>query len=103
MTPTIGEDERLREILLAAKRATPVDRLSHLAPVMGALQDPLAYNREARMLWHELLATLRQQPYYSQDFSMGAEPIRKQWIVAKPIRFDAVVSKIREMFPEQRK
>lgn len=105
MIPTLGDDEKLRDVLLAAKRAWqrgagPVDeQILQVAPLIEALDAARRGRRDTRDLVHQLLATIREVPIYPHDPMMGSEPLAYRWVVAKPAAFDRVIMRLRAEFP----
>jgi hypothetical protein len=106
MIPPIGDDDRLRDVLLAAKRANDFGRgnaeakLAHVVPLIQALDSALSNRRDVGDLVKQLLATVREIPLYPQDPMMGSEPLCYRYVVAKPGDFDKVVMRLRAEFPE---
>jgi hypothetical protein len=106
MIPVETDDDRLANVLLAAKRAHDFgrgnadDRLAHVAPLIEALGQARDQRRNYRRLVHELLATVREIPIMPRDAHMGSEPLVYRWVVAKPADFDKVVMRLRAEFPE---
>lgn len=105
MIPTLGDDERLRDVLLAAKRAHqrgsgPVDdQILHVAPLIEALDTARRHRRDTRDLIHQLLGTIREIPIMPHDPMMGSEPLAYRWVVSKPAEFDRVIMRLRAEFP----
>lgn len=105
MIPTLGDDEKLRDVLLAAKRAHqrgagPVDeQILQVAPLIEALDAARRQRRDTRSLVHQLLGTLREIPIMPTDPMMGDEPLAYRWVVAKPAEFDRVIMRMRAEFP----
>lgn len=104
MIPKADDDERLWEVLLAAKRAHNsgnIDaRLAQVEPLIEALQSARRQRQGYKRLVLELLATVREIPIMPHDPMMGSEPLAYRWVVAKPADFDKVVMKLRAEFPE---
>lgn len=106
MTPTIGDDQRLRDILLAAKRGRNFGRgnvdeqIKHVEPLIKALEESLRTNRDGRDLVKQLLDTVWERPIMPTDPMMGAEPLCYRWQVLKPAEFDKVIMRLRAKFPE---
>lgn len=96
----IGDDERLRQVLIAAKKAPKRSQLAQLPHLIGALQESMQGNARHKALAHELLATLKQHPTYSHDPAMGSAPIAWRWIVHYPERFHRCVEAIETEFPQ---
>lgn len=105
MIPTLGDDEKLRDVLLAAKRAWqrgagPVDQqILQVAPLIEALDEARRARRDTRDLVHQLLATIREIPIMSTNPMDGSEPLAYRWVVSKPAAFDRVIMRLRAEFP----
>lgn len=95
MRPRIGDDAKLREVLLAAKRAKPVERLAQVPALIEALDAALKDRNECERLKAALLGTLKRVPIYSHDPAMGSEPLAWRWIVFKPSTFDKLVQEVK--------
>lgn len=105
MIPATSDDQKLLDVVLAAKRAHdrgagPVDgQIKHVAPLIEALDLARRQRRDTRDLVHQLMGTLREVPIMPQDPMMGSEPLCYRWVVAKPAEFDRVVMRLRAEFP----
>lgn len=106
MTPQTDDDQQLRDVLLAAKRAydqgngTADARLAQVLPLIQALDAARTQRRDYKRLVHQLLATVREIPIMPTDPMMGSEPLIYRWVVAKPADFDRVIMRLRAEFPE---
>ena len=105
MIPTLGDDEVLRDVLLAAKRAhqrgtgQADEQIKHVAPLIEALDAARRQRRDTRGLVRQLLATVREIPIMPTDPMMGSEPLAYRWVVSKPADFDRVIMRLRAEFP----
>lgn len=106
MIPDDTPDQRLRDVLLAAKRANNFGRgnaeakLAHVEPLIHALDRALSARRDVGDLVKQLLATVREVPMYPADPMMGSEPLCYRYVVAKPADFDKIIMRLRAEFPE---
>lgn len=94
LNPRIGDDAKLREVLLAAKRAKPVERLAQVPALIEALDTALKDRTTCDRLKTALLGTLKQVPIMPQDPTMGSEPVKHRWVVFKPAVFDRLVQEV---------
>src|SRR5690606_1344775 len=73
MIPATSDDQKLLDVVLAAKRAHdrgagPVDeQIKHVAPLIEALDLARRQRRDTRDLVHQLMGTLREVPIMPQD------------------------------------
>lgn len=101
MIPTFGDDAKLRDVLLAAKRANDFGhgnadaKLAHFEPLLRALDRAVREQRDLGDLVKQLLATVREVPLYPQDPLLGSEPLCYRYVVAKPGEFDKVIVRLR--------
>lgn len=106
MIPDDTPEQRLRDVLLAAKRANDFGRgnaeakLAHVVPLIQALDRALSRHRDVGDLVKQLLATVREVPIYARDPEMGSEPLVYRYVVARPADFDKVIVRLRAAFPE---
>lgn len=105
MIPLLSDDEKLRDVLLAAKRAhnfgkgNADDQIAHVLPLIQALDNARQNRRDVRRLVHQLLGTVREVPIMPTDPMMGSEPLAYRWVVSKPAEFDKVIMRLRAEFP----
>ena len=106
MIPADTPEQRLRDVLLAAKRANDFGRgnadakLAQVVPLIGALDEALRRHRDVADLVKQLLATVREVPIYARDPAMGSEPLVYRYVVVRPADFDKVICRLRAALPE---